>query len=166
GPVAAAEAQTSTNPRSAPVAAAPPPPAPPLPAAKPTSTSVGATEPRSAAGPARVPAPAPPHAGANASNGNHSFLDLPGDHYVIELAHSEREADADAARAALHLPRGEVYELHLRQNGTDAWLLVWGSFDDVGAARAARGELPADVHAGWPRRVSPLQAEVRRAEQP
>jgi septal ring-binding cell division protein DamX len=90
---------------------------------------------------------------------------LSGDHYVIELAHGEREADIAAARAALHVPHGEVYELHLRQNGADAWLLVWGSFEDVGAARAARGELPADVHAGWPRRVAPLQAEVRRVQE-
>ncbi len=104
------------------------------------------------------PAPSPPSHAASASG---SFLDLPGDHYVIELAHGEREADVASARTALHVPHGEVYELHLRQNGSDNWLLVWGSFGDVGAARVARGELPADVHAGWPRRVAPLQAEVR-----
>ena len=81
------------------------------------------------------------------------------------MAHGERESDVASARAALHVPHGEVYELHLRQNGSDNWLLVWGSFADVGAARAARGELPADARAGWPRRVAPLQAEVRRIQE-
>ncbi len=93
------------------------------------------------------------------------FLALPGNHYVIELAHSQNEADLAATRAALHLPQGEVYELHLHQDGGNLWLLVWGSFDDVDAARAARAGLPASVDAGWPRRVAPLQAEVRRARE-
>lgn len=84
---------------------------------------------------------------------------------MIELAHGDDQASIAAARAALNLPNGQAYELHLRQNGSDSWLLVWGSFDDVGAARAARGELPVDAHAGWPRRVAPLQAEVRRAQE-
>lgn len=92
------------------------------------------------------------------------FLDLSGELYVIELAHGD-QASIAAAHAALSLPHGQAYELHLRQNGSDTWLLVWGSFDDVGAARDARGELPADAHAGWPRRVAPLQAEVRRAQE-
>ena len=84
---------------------------------------------------------------------------------MIELAHGERETDIAATRAALHLSHGEVYELHFRQNGSDAWLLVWGSFNDVGTARAARGELRTDAHAGWPRRIAPLQAELRHAQE-
>lgn len=107
--------------------------------------------------------PMPPRTAA--ASGSGAFLNLPGEQYVIELAHAEHAADIATARAAVHVPRGEVYELHLRQNGGDVWLLVWGNFDDVGAARAARGELPADAHAGWPRRVAPLQAEVRRAQE-
>jgi septal ring-binding cell division protein DamX len=68
-------------------------------------------------------------------------------------------------RAAVHPPHGELYEVRLRRDDGDWWLLLWGSFDSVEAARAARGELPAPagVSAGWPRRVAPLQAEVQRA---
>jgi len=93
-------------------------------------------------------------------------MDLPGDRFVIELAHASSAAGLAAARASLHLPGGDTYEVHLRQNGTDNWLLVWGSFDSVEAARAARAGLAAQasVAPGWPRRVAPLQAEARRAE--
>jgi len=84
---------------------------------------------------------------------------LPGEQYVIELAHGADES----ALAGVALPdRGEVYKLHLQQNGADLWLLVWGSFPDVTAARAARAEITQGTP-GWPRRVAPLQTEVRRA---
>ena len=175
-PVAAPEVHTSTNPQpAAPTAQhAPTPPAPareaaPKPAPEPERPAAPAPT-RAPAPPAAVtptpppapPTPAPPHAPTVDHGGD--FLDLSGEQYVIELARGD-QASVAAAHAALSLPHGQAYELHLRQNGADTWLLVWGSFDDVGAARAARGELPADVHAGWPRRVAPLQAEVRRAQE-
>ena len=84
---------------------------------------------------------------------------------MIELAHGDSEAGIAAARSTFNLQHGEIYALHSRQNGSDLWLLVWGSFDDLAAARAARAELPATAHAGWPRRIAPLQAEVRRTQE-
>ena len=92
------------------------------------------------------------------------FLALPGDQFVVELARAQSASDIAAQRSALQPPRGKVYELHLRQNGTESWLLVWGAFDSVEAARAARDELAAQgsVTPGWPRRIGPLQAEARR----
>jgi hypothetical protein len=178
-PLAAPVVRTSTNPPVAPTAAkaetaapapvveAPPkplpespkpvsPPPPPAPAAPITKAEAPA--------PAPKPAPVAPTQAPAADRGG-DFLELSGEQYVIELARGDSQASIAAAHAALHLPHGQAYELHLRQNGSDSWLLVWGSFDDVGAARDARGELPADVHAGWPRRVAPLQAEVRRAQE-
>lgn len=94
------------------------------------------------------------------------FLDVSPDRFVIEIAHAASAEGLAATRAALHLSRGEVYELHLRQNGADNWLLVWGSFDSIDAARSARAELSAQagVTPGWPRRVAPLQAEVRHTQ--
>jgi septal ring-binding cell division protein DamX len=91
-------------------------------------------------------------------------MDLAGDRFVIELAHASRQSELAAARGAVHVPRGDLYELHFRQNGADAWLLLWGSFDSIEAARAARSELAQSTSAavGWPRRVAPLQAEARR----
>ena len=79
---------------------------------------------------------------------------------MIELAHGGSAAELDAVPTPA---QGEVYKLHLRQNGVDSWLLVWGSFSDVASARAARAQLGSTAAPGWPRRVAPLQAEVRRA---
>jgi len=125
--------------------AANPPPAPPQPAA-----------------PAPQPAPA---VAAPSAQAGHDFLALPATQYVIELAHADSATGLDAARTAAHPAHGEVYELHLSQNGNESWLLLWGPFTDLPAARAARDEFAAQgATPGWPRRIGPLQAEVRRAE--
>jgi hypothetical protein len=98
---------------------------------------------------------------------NGDFIALAGDRFVIELAHAPRQADLAASRGATKIPRGDLYEVHLRQNGADAWLLLWGTFDTIEAARSARGELAQGTTAtvGWPRRVAPLQAEARRVSE-
>ncbi len=161
-PVAAPAVHTFTNPQLAPTVAAPPPAPKTAPPPEPKPAAAIAEKPVSPPSVAPAPAPAHPRAPASDSHGGSSgFLALPGDEYVIELAHAASE-DGLSAPAP---PRGDVYELHLRQNGADVWLLVWGSFVDVSAARAARGELPANAHAGWPRRIAPLQAEMRRAQE-
>lgn len=109
-------------------------------------------------------APTRPTRAAAPSGG--AFIDLPGDQYVIELGHAARRADLATARNAITVPRGDVYEVHLRQNGTDSWLLLWGSFADIDAARAARSELAATTTPlGFPRRIAPLQAEARRVSE-
>ena len=93
-------------------------------------------------------------------------MDLPGDRFVIELAHATRRADLDTARQSIHVPRGDLYDVHLHPNGADRWLLLWGTFDTLDAARAARSELASTTAAplGFPRRVAPLQAEARNAD--
>jgi hypothetical protein len=98
---------------------------------------------------------------------NGVFMDLAGDHFVIELAHAPRQSDLAASRDAMKIPHGDLYEVHLRQNGADAWLLLWGTFDTIEAARSARSELAQSTSAtvGWPRRVAPLQAEARRVSE-
>ena len=99
---------------------------------------------------------------AAVSLGNREFLELPADQYVLELDH----ADSAVEFAAPALSHGQVYKLHLRQNGSDRWLLLWGAFDNVESARAARGEASAGgIVTGWPRRIGPLQAEARRASE-
>ena len=98
------------------------------------------------------------------TRGNREFFTLPGAAYVVELAHSTRKADLAALRDSLSLTHGDLYELHLRREGDDWWLLVWGTFDNVDSARSARNEIPADavLNAGWPRRVGVLQSEARQ----
>lgn len=127
-----------------------------------------ATEPAPAPS-ALAPAPANPAPVATYADraSQYNFLALPGDHYVIELAHAERERELAATRDDAQVPSGKVYELHLRQNDADQWLLVWGDFDSIESARAARAKLlaTATIEPGWPRRIAPLQAEVRRAQE-
>ena len=129
-------------------------PAPPT-----ASTPPPATKPAPVA--AAVPPPAPiPHATTHVDAAD-DFLALPADAYVIELAHADSETDL----AAPNPPRESVYKLHLRQNGADVWMLVCGPYDNLGVARAARDELAAQgATPGWPRRIGPLQTEVRRAQ--
>jgi septal ring-binding cell division protein DamX len=87
---------------------------------------------------------------------------LPGDHFVVEMARAATKSELDAVRSSTHVSNGELYEVHLRQNGADAWLLLWGSFDTLESARAARNSVSASATPGWPRRIAPLQAEARR----
>jgi hypothetical protein len=92
----------------------------------------------------------------------HDFLALPAAEYVIELARADSAASLGAAPHPAH---GEVYELHLSQSGNESWLLLWGPFADLTAARAARDELAAQgATPGWPRRIGPLQTEVRHVQ--
>jgi septal ring-binding cell division protein DamX len=101
---------------------------------------------------------------SGSARGNREFLSLPASNYVIELARGANRGDLAALRDSLHVPRGELYELHLTRDGGDWWVLVWASFDSLSAARAARSELPAEaaISVGWPRQIAPLQNEARR----
>ena len=110
------------------------------------------------AAPAPKPAPAPATTAVTPSD---DFLALPADAYVIELARAATETELTAPNAT----GGKVYKLHLRQNDAEVWLLVCGPYDSLQAARTARDELAAQGAApGWPRRVGPLQTEVRQAQ--
>jgi len=113
----------------------------------------------------REKTPTTPAIGTTGRSGNNEFLALPGSGYIVELAHGANKSELDTLRAALRPAHGALYELHLLRDGADWWLLVWGTFDSVDAARAARNELPSDtpLNAGWPRPVAPLQKEARRA---
>ncbi len=90
-------------------------------------------------------------------------MSLPGDHFVVEMARASSKSELDAVKSSTHVSTGELYEVHLRQNGADSWLLLWGSFDTIDAARAARNTISAGATPGWPRRIAPLQAEARRS---
>lgn len=152
-----------------PAATAPKPVPPPrvkgplVPAHAPTTPAANPPPP-----PAKPAAAAPQPAAAAAApsvQAGPDFLTLPAAEYVIELAHAGSAAGLGTARAAAHPSHGEVYELHLSQNGNESWLLLWGPFADLTAARAARDELAAQgATPGWPRRIGPLQAEMRRTE--
>lgn len=151
-----ASAAAPSAPDTAPVAAPAAPESTPAAGDSAAPTAIPAAE--SAAAPPPTPAAASP---ASSDIGSaQEFLDLPADAYVIALAHAETEA----ALVAPRLAHAKVYKLNLRQNDVAVWLLVCGPYDDLDAARAARDEMAAQgVTPGWPRRVGPLQTEVKRA---
>jgi hypothetical protein len=146
------------------VAAKPATVAAPTPIPAPTNTQASPPEAIAAPRVPTAPAPNKETATTSSANGNREFLTLPASSYVIELAHGASRADINALRDSLQLPRGDLYELHLSRDGGDWWMLAWGSFDSISAARTARGELAtnAAINAGWPRLVAPLQNEARR----
>lgn len=96
-----------------------------------------------------------------------AFLDLPSEQFVIELGHADRAEELATVRAGFAPTRGELYELHLRGAEGDRWLLLWGPFPDLESARDARADLVAGgaIRPGWPRRIAPLQAELRHAQE-
>ncbi len=136
-PVASAQPDEPSAPEKASVpSSSPPPPAVAEPVTKPLPA-------------ARIQTPE--------SHSDSEFANLPGEQYVLELAHAD-----SAAIEVPAVPRGKVYKLYLRQNGAGRWLLLWGPFDSIESARAARDEIAAQgATPGWPRRVAPLQAEAR-----
>ncbi len=139
-------------PAQAPAAAANPSPALPQPA-----TPAPKPVPAVAAPPPKL-TPAPT---MTVSTSPVDFLALPADSYVIELARAATEAELGTP----NLISETVYKLHLRQNDAEVWLLVCGPYASLQAARTAREEIAAQGAApGWPRRVGPLQAEVRQAQ--
>ncbi len=99
----------------------------------------------------------------NAINGNSEFLTLPGNQYVIELAHSDDPHAFDAILNALKLRADQLYRLHFPNNKNEQWMLVWAGHDSITHARAALSHLSPTValNAGWPRRIAPLQTELR-----
>jgi len=155
------KASTPAVPASAPVAEespAPIAPAPAPPPSAPVSTPAPAQPPTAVAEPVAKPPP-PARTQMPAPRADSEFANLPGEQYVLELAHAD-SADINAPAVA----HGKVYKLHLRQNGVERWLLLWGPFDSVESARAARDEIAAQgATPGWPRRVAPLQAEARNS---
>jgi len=157
-----AKSAPSAKPSPAPVAAS----EAPAPTAAASTTAAAAEPSAKPAAPPAATVSSPPHAIA-ATSGPENFLDLPSEQFVLELAHADSAGALAAQRDALQLPRGKVYEVHLRQNGAERWLLVWGAFADVEAARAARDELAAQgsITPGWPRRIGPLQAEMHRTSE-
>lgn len=88
------------------------------------------------------------------------LLALPGTGYTIQLAAARSSAGFDALRSQLGLSAADTYIVSLRRNGEDWSLLLWRDFSDLQSARSAASTLGGNY---WPRRLEPLQQEVRAA---
>jgi septal ring-binding cell division protein DamX len=95
-----------------------------------------------------------------------NFAQLNPTHYVIQINAasdpSGLNAQVDAVRSALN---AEAFVLPIKRDARPWWLLVAGDYSTIEAARAARDRLPASLQSAgaWPRRIEPLQTEVRSA---
>lgn len=173
-------AATPAPPRPAapePVAATPPPPTSvaasgntPA-AATSTGTTTTATpepaspaaEPPAATAAAAAPEPPPARSAPLATlRGSSEFRRLGDGRFVLELASGADRGHVEDTAAGLALGRGEIYLLPLQRDGAPWFVAVWGDFDSVDAARAARDEAAAaGATPGFPRRVGPLKQELR-----
>lgn len=81
---------------------------------------------------------------------------------MLELASGSDRDQVEAGAGQFALAHGQIYLLSLQRNGEPWFLAVWGDFDSVDAARAARAEAnAAGAATGWPRRAGPLKQELR-----
>ena len=145
-------------------AAKAPPPAAPADTAPVTSPAPPSPV-EAAPAPAPEPPPPPPPAPVAALADAGEFARLPGTAFFLELARGgDRESVANTARG-LGLSSGKLYLVQHKNQGADWYVLAWGPFDTVESARAARNEAAAAgiASVGYPRRIAPLQQEIRSA---
>jgi hypothetical protein len=89
-----------------------------------------------------------------------AFLRLPASAWTVQLARGGREILASAPLRDGRQIESPLYAVAVGNAGVHQWLLLWSNFPDADAARAALRGLRLT---GVPRRVGPLQAEVRSA---
>jgi septal ring-binding cell division protein DamX len=153
----------------------------PVPAPEPLPSPEPEPEPQPLPEPEPAPAPAPeprgqPEPAAAAAT---STLALPAgpwrveaalgaapDQWTLQLAHGADAATLANLATTLALPGGALHLLPLERDGARWWLLTWGLFETPEQAREAGARLPASegLRGVWPRRMEPLQNEIRRAQ--
>jgi 2-oxoglutarate dehydrogenase E2 component (dihydrolipoamide succinyltransferase) len=104
-------------------------------------------------------------------SGEAEFLALPSAQFTIQIARASRAGLLHAEFLRLRTPGVDgladrtPYIVSLGRGASAQSLLLWGSFADAASARAAWDALPAPdggKPAAYPRRIAPLQDEVRR----
>jgi septal ring-binding cell division protein DamX len=88
------------------------------------------------------------------------LLALPGSGYTVQLAATRSVAGLTALRQKLGIAVEDTFVIRVRRDNQDWWLMLWRDFPDLSSARSAAATLSA--HGSfWPRRLAPLQGEVR-----
>ncbi|HET7843909.1 MAG TPA: SPOR domain-containing protein [Xanthomonadales bacterium] len=103
-----------------------------------------------------------PQALATPPRNTSAFLVQVPTHYTLQLARAPSQSGFAALLGTLGLRGEEAYAVPLSGGGATSWMLLWGDFADIDAARAAAAQLAPRVSA-WPRRVAPIQDELRTA---
>jgi hypothetical protein len=149
--------------------------APQIAASTPADSEPASTRPATIAAPVeRMPPPQPTRARVDeivAFAGDDDFLALPSSQFTIQIARAARAGLLYAEFQRLRalgidgLAERTPYIVTLGRGDDQQTLLLWGSFADAAAARAAWDTLPAPEGGkppAYPRRIAPLQDEVRR----
>lgn len=88
------------------------------------------------------------------------LLALPGSGYTVQLAAARGVQGFAAFRQKLGIAVEDTFVIRVRRGSDDWWLMLWRDFGDLDAARQAAATLGAHGNF-WPRRLAPLQAEIR-----
>ena len=114
------------------------------------------------------PATAAPHAPTGrlylaSLQGARAFAQLPPGYFTLQLAHAASAENFPTLIQQLGINHHQCYVLRVRRTDGDWWVLAYGSFEDVNAAKAALVDVrPAPgMTAVWPRRIGYLQSEYR-----
>ncbi len=94
--------------------------------------------------------------------GADDLLALPADHYTVQLTAARSLRGFTELRQTLQLAVEDTFVVQVKRNGEDWWLMLWRSFPDVDSARNAAATI--STQALWPRRLGPVQTEVRAAK--
>lgn len=94
------------------------------------------------------------------------LLALPADAYTVQLAAARNIQGFAAFRIELGIAVEDTFVIKVDRGEESWWLMLWRDFPNVESARAAISQLPNKPKGIWPRRLAPLQAEVRRTPSP
>ena len=108
----------------------------------------------------KAPSSAPQGVAAesNTSRSTADFLALPGSAFTVQLAAARSSSGFAELVLNLGLAAADTYTIRVRRADEAWWLLLWRDFPDLQRARSAAAGLPGSF---WPRRLAPLQAEMR-----
>jgi septal ring-binding cell division protein DamX len=79
----------------------------------------------------------------------------------VQLAAARGVQGFTAYRTQLGIAVEDTFVIEVRRNGESWWLMLWRDFPNLESARTAVASLPSKPQGIWPRRLAPLQAEVR-----
>ena len=86
------------------------------------------------------------------------LLALPGSAYTVQLTAARSELGFAEFRKRLGIAVEDTFVVSVRRGNETWYLMLWRDFPDLASARNAAATLQGSF---WPRRLAPLQSEVR-----
>ncbi len=111
--------------------------------------------------PVEAPAPRVQRSISSVARDASELLALAPDAYTVQLAAARNIQGFAAFRLQHGIAVEDTFVIKVKRGDEIWWLMLWRDFPNVSSARAAIAELPNSPTGIWPRRLAPLQAEVR-----